>query len=932
MNQALKLILLLCVVVFSNPSFGQEIYAEVKVETPSEETRLKVINLLELDHYQSNNNSITAIISGSELKRLKDNKISFQILVNDFVKHTIELNRNLPPANDMQGLVAFQGSGCDKISDLITTPTRFGKGGTLRLGADATYSGYFKYEEMLTQMQDLVAAYPTLIQLYSIGNSALGTPIYGVKISDNVSVDEDEPEVLYTALQHAREAIGGTSMIFYMQYLLENYSTDSKIKALVDNREIFIIPCLNPDGYMYNYSGVSTSYPVTGGGLWRKTRRYIGPGTNDIGVDINRNYGVDWGNCGPVGSSCGTNTKSAETYYGPSAFSEPETQALRSFVYQRRFVNAIDQHCFGPYYSLPFGRPTLHVNGLSKTDSAYYTRIPALMGTYNGHRAGNSPQTVAYEVAGGIKDWLLVGDIGAGTIPKTKIYGMTGEAGGGAFWAPVNQIIQLCKENLYQNLQMAYAAGEYFDLQDLSDIAVTSKTGNFNFKLQRIGLKSSPVTVSIVPIENVQSVGSAVTTTITNYYDTYTGNISYALDNNFAGGQKLKFAWKIESGGITTYDTVTKFYSPNVLFSDDMEGTNITTNWTTTSNTGVNWAYSNLQSFAGTKSMTESPGANVNYTVSATRTVTYKNALNLLDASEAYLSFWTKYRAENFRDKLQVQVSKNNTDWEPVCGSYMVSEENTTTSGNLEGKPALTGIRDTWTRILVNLSAYKGNSTVYFRYQFTSDDDVGSNFAQKVDDGFYIDNVKVIKTTTLSTLNVKFVNVMAKWLPNRTSQIDWEAYVDDEHAYFELQRSSSNSGNFSSVAKVTGLPPYYAIDPQPLAGDNYYRVKQVDKNGKITYSKVVKLQQNNLPIIASIYPNPVLDELNVKFENVRKSEQYLFQITNTVGQVLIQETNRIKLGESVQKLQLKKLPAQVYYLKILNSNNEVVSIQKIIKQ
>lgn len=932
MNQAIKLILLLYVVVYSNTLYAQEIYTEVKIEAKTPESKQKILNILELDHYTNDNNSITCIINSAELKRLKESKITFQVTVPDFVKRTLEINKNLTHQDQSNNILPLQNSVCAQIKNLIPTPVRFGKGGSLRLGANNTFDGYYKYEEMLTKMDELVAAFPNLVQRYTIGNSALGNPIYGVKISDNVSTDEDEPEVLYTALQHAREAIGGTSMIFFMQYLLENYGTDNKVKNLVDNREIFIIPCLNPDGYMYNYSGASASYPTTGGGLWRKNRRVVGTGNNDIGVDINRNYGVDWGNCTGATTNCGSNTKSAETYYGPSAFSEPETQALRSFVYTRRFVNAIDQHCYGPYYSLPFGRPTLHTSGFNSTDSAYYNRIPALMGTYNGHRAGNSPQTVDYEVAGGIKDWLLIGDIGSGTIPKTKIYGMTGEAGGGTFWAPVTQIVQLCKENVYQNLQMAYAAGEYFDVQDLNDIAVTSNNGNFSFKLQRIGLKSSPVTVSLIPLQNIQSVGSSVTTTITNYFGTYTGNISYSLNNNFTGGEKLKFAWKIESGGITLYDTVTKFYSPNVLFSDNMEGANVTTNWSLASNNSSNWAYTNLQAYEGSKSLTESPGTNVKYTASATRTITYKNTLNLLDASEAYLSFWTKYKAENFRDKLQVQVSKDSITWDVVCGSYMVAEDNLTSSGNLNGLPALTGIRDTWTRILVNMSAYKGDDSVYFRFQFTSDDDNGSNFANKVDDGFYIDNVKVIKSTNFTTLNVKFVNVSAKWLPNKSTKVDWEAYIDDKHAYFELQRASSNNGLFTTIVKVNGLPPYFGLDNQPLAGDNYYRVKQVDKDGKIAYSKVVKLQQNDQPIVHSIFPNPVEDELNIKIENVRKRTQYLIQVTNALGQVLLQEITEVKVGESVTKLPLKGYPAQVYYLKIFNANKEIISTQKIIKQ
>lgn len=202
----------------------------------------------------------------------------------------------------------------------------------------------------------------------------MANPIYAVKISDNVTTDEPEPEVLYTGLQHARERIGGTSLIFFMQFLAEQYALDNRIKNLVDNRAIYIVPCVNPDGYMYNYSGASASYPTSGGGLWRKNRRNTGGGAGNIGVDLNRNYGIDWSNCSGASSSCGSSNKTEDTYYGPSAFSEPETQAIRNFVQSRRFVNAIDQHCYGPYYSLPYGRPTLHP-ALSTEDEHYYQYV-----------------------------------------------------------------------------------------------------------------------------------------------------------------------------------------------------------------------------------------------------------------------------------------------------------------------------------------------------------------------------------------------------------------------------------------------------------------------------------------------------------------------------------------------------------------------------
>ena len=95
-------------------------------------------------------------------------------------------------------------------------------------------------------------------------------------------------------------------------------------------------------------------------------------------------------------------------------------------------------------------------------DQQFYKFVPALMGKYNGHRAGDSYATVQYEVAGGAKDWWLLGDIESfpgEANKKGKIYGMTGEAGGGGFWAPSNQIIELCKNLCFQNMQLAHSAG-----------------------------------------------------------------------------------------------------------------------------------------------------------------------------------------------------------------------------------------------------------------------------------------------------------------------------------------------------------------------------------------------------------------------------------------------------------------------------------------
>ena len=227
--------------------------------------------------------------------------------------------------------------------------------------------GFYTFAEMNAEMNALVAAFPALVQKTSIGISIEGRTIWCLKISDNASLDENnEPEVLYLGLQHAREAITGTSLIFFAQ----NYGTDQSVTDLVNNREIFIVPCVNPDGYVYNEIN-----DPSGGGMQRKNRRNVGVddmSTNrQKGVDLNRNYGVDWSDCAGASSSCGSSNTSDQTYWGTSAFSEPETQAIRDLCYARNFVAAFDQHCSGPYYSLPFGRRAYH--SLSALDRDFYS-------------------------------------------------------------------------------------------------------------------------------------------------------------------------------------------------------------------------------------------------------------------------------------------------------------------------------------------------------------------------------------------------------------------------------------------------------------------------------------------------------------------------------------------------------------------------------
>jgi hypothetical protein len=887
---------------------------------------------MDVDHYSSENGAIIAEISATALKKLKLANYSFEVLVDDVSKHFLEESKSFfRTAN--AGLGADQGTtnkmaieaSCTRVTNFISTPTQFTTNGI----PQGSMGGYFTYSEMNSEMNALVSAFPSLVQKFSLGNSIEGRAIWCLKISDNVSTDENnEPEVLYLGLQHAREAITGTSLIFFAQYLAQNYSSGQAIQDLVNNREIFIVPCVNPDGYFFNEDN-----DPGGGGMQRKNRRNVGSdATGQKGVDLNRNYGVDWADCAGASSSCGSSSTSAETYWGANAFSEPETQAIRNFCYTRNFVAAFDQHCSGPYYSLPFGRRSYH--SMTGTDSDFYTFIPALMGKYNGHRAGDSEATVNYEVAGGVKDWWLMGDIE--TFPgqankKGKIFGMTGEAGGGGFWAPSSQIIELCKNLCFQNLQLACAAGSYIDIQDIGDIAISSHNPSLDFRIRRIGLGNDPVTISVLPLENIQAVSAAVTvTSLPGYFDTYAGSIAITIPAALGNGQKIKFAWKVETGGITTYDTVVKIYNPINVFGDNMDTGPVSGVWTVTGG----WDYTSSFANSGTRSLTESPGGN--YSTSSTRIAAYKEIFDLSDATTAYISFSVRHRSENFRDKLRIQLSTNSTDgidgnWTSLCGLNTVQETNTTNGGTLGGQPALTGIRENWTRELIEIPAsFYASDTIRFRFEFSSDND-GSPFEGERDDGFYIDDFKMVKSTTpLVSLPTHFISFSGVLLPEGVIRLDWNAQTDEMHDHFEVEKSIDGI-SFYYLGEGNVSSSYWAIDPFPENGNNFYRIKQIDKDGRTTYSNIVNVLYKRNSARLAAYPNPVNDLLQVVISSPL-ADQYNFALTSLVGTELYRE--KVVTGVIAKKLSIdmSRYASGIYILTARNKNNEVMFTQKVVKQ
>ena len=292
-------------------------------------------------------------------------------------------------------------------------------------------SAYHTYEEVNAEMDSIAALYPSLCMVDSIGDTHEGRTIYGIKVSDNVGTTEDEPRVLYIGLHHAREIITTEIPLYILFHLVDNYGSDPRITYLVDNREFWIIPCLNPDGREY----------VEHIGDWRKNRRDNGDGT--YGVDLNRNYGYMWG-YDDEGSSPNT---SSSTYRGPSAFSEPETQAVRDFCETIQFSTGISYHSHGDLIIYPWG-----YDYVVNEEADVFQGLADSMASFNNYFAG--PITSLYPANGGTDDWMW----GERTT-KDKVYFLTFEVGD-EFYPPESDILELCEENLEASLVFADYADE----------------------------------------------------------------------------------------------------------------------------------------------------------------------------------------------------------------------------------------------------------------------------------------------------------------------------------------------------------------------------------------------------------------------------------------------------------------------------------------
>ncbi|EDM44595.1 carboxypeptidase T precursor [unidentified eubacterium SCB49] len=706
-----KAFLFICTVLLSTSLFAQEVqeqYQRAKIfySQASELQALEEMGIPVEHGVQKANVFIISDFSVSELAKARQAGYQVEILIEDSKAHFISENKKNTPARNLSCVV----------NDQYDVPTNFNLG---------TMGGYLTYQEILDELDAMKAAYPNLITTKAnIGNfltegqpdnsvtpSIGGNGIKWVKISDNPDVDETEEEIFYSAIHHAREPMSVMQLIYYMWYLLENYETDTEVQNIVDNTELYFVPIVNPDGYLYN-----EKTDPNGGGFWRKNRKNNGGGS--FGVDNNRNYDyfIDGdANNGAWGGEGASTNPNNETYRGSDAFSEVENQAIKWFCEQHDFVMAFNNHSYGNLLLYPFG---YEENELTE-DNDLFVAIGDELVSKNGF---NNMISSGLYPASGDSDDFMYGTVGT----HDKIYAYTPEIGPD-FWPNSSQIIPISQSMMYFNLTSSKMVNNFANLTDNSPQFIGNEGVNdAAFTIRRLGVTGDgSFTVTLEPVStNITAQGNAVNFTTLDLLESQDGNIQYTLAAGTVAGEQVVFDLVVNNGSYDTKTRVTKYFGElNTIFSD--QGDSATDNF---DNEG--WATTTQTFVSPSTSITDSP--NTEYQNGANEIITLNEPIDLTDATGANVTFYAKWEIETGWDYVQFEISiDNGNSWIPQCGNY-------TTTGNdngfqPSGEPLYDGTQNDWVLEEISLSDYIGE-TILARFQLESDN------AQRAD-GFYFDDL-----------------------------------------------------------------------------------------------------------------------------------------------------------------------------------------------
>jgi carboxypeptidase T len=620
-------------------------------------------------------------LSESEIAMLKNSGVPFEITIDDWIKYYTEMQR-----------INFVSPNIELTDAYTINHSIYG-----------TMGGHLKWEEAIAKLDSMRLQYPNLVSVkWSIGNSYENRAMWTIRVTKNPDAPTGKPEIWLNGVTHAREPIGMENVFFYLYWLLENYNIDPVATYILNNREIYFTPFINPDGYYYN----QTTNPG-GGGMWRKNRQPYG---SYIGADLNRNFGTyNFWNASNGGSS---ESPSADTYRGSYPFSCPEDSNYKIFFNSRNFKVGLDYHSFGNYLLKPYywcdPNPTPH--------DAVFNEMGADIVAENHFTFGTSSQTLQYYIRGGDLDWCYSSD---STGHSTNRFFMLPEVGTITFWPTQAEIIPLAQSCAYMNIYMSLVAGPYPKLMNATlnkSVYSQNESGTFKVVIRNKGLMdASNVKIQFTPLSSyvtipVQVYNRATLPLRTSDSTTFNFTVSGTCPNNYGIPARLKI---MQNDTITISNQIYYILVGNgtAILLDSAE--NGFTNWTTTGT----WAVTTTQYHSATHSFTDSPAGN--YTSNTDNPMTLNFPLNTSSLPVVFLSFWHRYYTEGGSDFCRVEVSNDNgTNWSEIK-SY---------SGNMQ----------TWAYQSFDITSYcNGSANVKVRFRLTS------NGSQEYD-GWYVDDIKIV--------------------------------------------------------------------------------------------------------------------------------------------------------------------------------------------
>jgi len=347
--------------------------------------------------------------------------------------------------------LAIEEIGADAVAGVATprAVARLRKGGAaivsrrpLKSGekdfppADKAYRTFAQAQAALSAIAD---AHPEIASLVTLGATTQGRPITALRFNTSAqgAAPSPKPGAVFLGTHHAREHLSTEVPLLIAQWLGDNLSSPA-VKKLLDGRDVYIVPLVNPDGAEYDIASGDYKW-------FRKNMRANPDGS--CGVDLNRNYDSHWGEAGDSGDP------GDDTYRGPAAFSEPESQAIRKFFLDRPNIRtAISYHTFAELILYPYSWGDAAIPDAAALGA--FQAMGARMAGFTGYASEQS--SALYASSGDACDWAW---------DARKVFCFTFEmepksAGEGGFYPGPGAISTAFSGNLKSALFLIDAAGD----------------------------------------------------------------------------------------------------------------------------------------------------------------------------------------------------------------------------------------------------------------------------------------------------------------------------------------------------------------------------------------------------------------------------------------------------------------------------------------